>query len=127
MAAALALLAGAVLAAVAACAENPPPDSGVRGVVSLGPLEPVTREGTTSSSRPYEATIRVLRTGSGDEVATVRSGADGRFSVNLAPGAYTLEPLPGEPGGLPHAPPQDVTVEPHRFVTVRIDYDTGIR
>ena len=67
-----------------------PGDSGVSGLVLLGPLTPVEQVGGPPNERPYEAAVRVVRAGSDDVVASARSGADGRFRVNLAPGRYTL-------------------------------------
>jgi hypothetical protein len=106
---------------------GPPRDSGVRGARDPWPLTPVERLGGPPNEKPYAATIRVVRRGSDDTVATARSGADGRFSVDLKPGAYTLVPQSPGPLGLPHASALDVTVAAHRFTEVRIAYDTGIR
>lgn len=101
----------------------PPTDSGVRGVVTIGPTSPVQMQGE-SGEAPYEATITVTNS-SGATVAEVRSSEDGRFSVDLAPGRYTL--VPQSPGPLPRADPYDVAVEPHAFTEVSIQYDSGIR
>lgn len=98
--------------------------SGIEGVVTLGPLMPVTRVGEPNE-RPYEATI-VVRTANGSrEVTRFRSGTDGRFHVPLHPGDYVLEPVGGHP--FPTAPSQTVTVEEGAFSQVLIQYDTGIR
>ena len=83
----------ALVAAVAACgaAAKAPADSGVRGRVFIGPLCPVVQEGVPCPDAPFEASIRIRRE-SGKAVKTVRSGKDGRFRVNLAPGRYVLSP-----------------------------------
>ena len=116
------LLALAVAVSLTACSA-PPKDSGVQGAVTIGPTSPVQKQGE-SGEAPYEATIAVVNS-SGATVAEVQSSADGRFSVNLAPGRYTL--VPQSPGSLPRADPYDVTVEPHAFTEVSIQYDSGIR
>ncbi|GAB4252921.1 MAG: hypothetical protein Kow00122_10740 [Thermoleophilia bacterium] len=100
-------------------------DSGISGLVLLGPLTPVSEEGLPTS-RPYAATIVVRSADAGDEITRFRSGTDGRFSVSLPPGEYLLDPVPGgDP--LPRAIRQKVSVEPHRYTVVTIEYDTGIR
>jgi hypothetical protein len=128
MVAALAVLAASALVALAAWPPSTVPgDSGVSGLVLLGPLTPVEQIGGPANERPYEAAVRVVRAGSGDVVASVRSGADGRFRVNLAPGRYTLIATSRGNGRLPYAPPVDVTVLAHSLVDVTIRFDTGIR
>jgi hypothetical protein len=112
-----------VLVLVLASCGATPTGSGINGLVTIGPVSPVERPGV-SNDAPYQATI-VVRNADGDSVATVRSGADGRFSVNLAPGTYMLEPQ--SPGMLPVAQPQEVTVAPHRYTEVTVSYDSGIR
>ncbi|MEX0817649.1 MAG: hypothetical protein WD027_09390 [Gaiellales bacterium] len=103
-----------------------PADSGVRGVVLLGPSCPVVQENVPCPDQPFEATIRVLDPGSSDVVATTSSGKDGRFVVRLAPGRYVLEGVsPGE--AFPFAKPVDVTVRPHAFTSATVAFDTGIR
>ena len=98
-------------------------DSGIRGLVTIGPISPVERPGEPTD-RPYAATIVIERV-DGTTAAETKSGGDGRFSVNLAPGSYVLEPQNGNP--LPIARPQHVTVAPHTFTEVTVEYDSGIR
>lgn len=111
-----------------ACAErgpSAPTDSGIRGIVLVGPMCPVIKAGSPCPDRPMAADIQVTR--NGEVVTTVRSRSDGRFSVDLSPGDYVLLPVQPSPGGLPFAKPVPVTVEPHRFTAVRIEFDSGIR
>lgn len=112
-----------ILALVLASCGATPTDSGINGLVTIGPISPVERPGVPNDA-PYQATI-VVKNADGHTVATVKSGADGRFSVNLAPGTYALEPESS--GLLPSAQPQQVTVEPHRYTEVTVPYDSGIR
>lgn len=60
-------------------------------------------------------------------VATVASGADGRFSVALSPGTYLVRPT-GVDGPF-SVPAQDTTVsvQPDRYTTVTIRFGSGIR
>ena len=128
MIAALAVLAASALVALAVWPRSAVPgDSGVSGLVLLGPLTPVEQVGGPPNERPYEAAVRVVRAGSDDVVASARSGADGRFRVNLAPGRYTLIAASPDNAVLPYASPVDVTVVAHRFADVTIRFDTGIR
>jgi hypothetical protein len=58
----------------------------------------------------------------------VRAGADGRFRLRLSPGEYVVRPLAA--GGSPFPRPQapvTVKVHSHRFTSLTITYDTGIR
>lgn len=119
----LLVVAGAAL--VASPGASVPHDSGVAGRVWLGPLSPVQRVGGPPNERPYAATLEVLRPDA-RIVATVRSGQGGFFRVNLAAGAYVLQGMSGS-GDLPHAIPVPVVVMAHRFATVRVEFDTGIR
>ena len=112
---------GALL--LASCA-SAPSDSGIKGMVTIGPTSPVEQPGETNVA-PYSARILIKNT-TGRRIAEVESGEDGRFSVNLAPGRYVLEPQSGA-AGLPVAEPQDVTVKAHRFTEVSVAYDSGIR
>jgi hypothetical protein len=98
-------------------------DSGIRGRVLYGPTCPVQRVGQTCT-RPYQATIAVHGRG-GRLVAKVRSSSVGYFSVRLPPGRYVLVPEAGRP--YPRSSPQSVTVRSHRYATVTISYDSGIR
>jgi hypothetical protein len=103
-----------------------PHDSGLEGQVLIGPLCPVVQEGVPCPDEPYAAAIQI-RNESGEVVATVRSGDDGRFRVNLRPGQYDLVPLSPNEGAPPHAAPVAVRVQPHAFAPVTISYDSGIR
>jgi hypothetical protein len=96
---------------------------GIEGQVIIRPLSPIERPGTVNY-RPYQATVTVLDQ-KGQIVTEFLSGADGRFMVNLEPGAYVLRPESSR--SLPRAPTQTVTVLESKFTQVRITYDSGIR
>ncbi|MGH2831549.1 MAG: hypothetical protein ACRDK2_02135 [Solirubrobacteraceae bacterium] len=99
-------------------------DSGVRGRVLYGPTCPVQRVGQTCT-RPYQATISIRSKPTNRLVARVRSSISGHFSIRLAPGRYLLTLQNGHP--FPRSSPQTITVHSHRYTSVIINYDSGIR
>ena len=112
-----------VLAVTLAACQTTPIASGIEGLVTIGPISPVEQPGVPNE-RPYQATI-VVKNDNEKTVATVDSGSDGRFRLELEPGDYVLEPQ--SPGQMPHAQPMEVTVQAHQFTKVTISYDSGIR
>jgi hypothetical protein len=132
---ALVALLGALLAAVAAsCGPeerlSPSPsaaaiDSGIRGIVLLSPTCAAQPVDASPCVTPYAAQL-VIVDASGNRVAGVASGPDGRFEITLPPGDYVIQPTPG-PDGVPSGTPLSVTVVPDTWAEVEIDYDTGIR
>ena len=113
----------AMLAFAAGCTPAPT-DSGVRGTVRIGPITPVQQQGQPSDA-PYAADL-VITDSNGSVVARVRSGVDGTFAMDLAPGTYSIT---GVGGATPPTPsePQTFTVRAHQFATVTLTYDSGIR
>lgn len=99
-------------------------DSGIRGRVIVGPTCPVQRV-AHACVRPYRVTIAIRRQPTSRLAATVRTSANGRFTVALAPGRYLLVPQTGRP--YPRSSPQTATVSPNHYTSVVISYDTGIR
>jgi len=73
---------------------------------------------------PHQAWIRVLSS-SGAQVARVRSGADGRFRVGLAPGSYRVVGEGGSP--LPRGSEEEVRVERGVWAPLTLFFDSGIR
>jgi hypothetical protein len=128
----LGLLVGSV---VVGCSEiginldTPPPPSGIRGTVLLGPTCPVESSPGANDPvpclTPYAATLVVLDN-EGVKVATVTSGADGKFQLDLAPGDYVVTPESGT-DSYPIAQPQSVTVSAGTYTEIQVNYDTGIR
>jgi predicted small lipoprotein YifL len=125
------LLVLALLAlALSACGVGGPtsaPDSGIRGLVTLGPTCPVQTENDPQPcSTTYAATLEIHDQATDELVTTVTSGADGRFEVRLGPGTYRIVPQVAEV--LPIAGPvENVVVAAGRFTEVQVDFDSGIR
>jgi hypothetical protein len=99
-------------------------DAGIIGDVRIEPTCPVERPGKVCE-KPYRATITVRRQPRPTLVARVQSSATGHFRIALAPGRYLLIPQNGHP--YPRSSPQVATVHSHRYTTVLINYDSGIR
>lgn len=135
-----------LVAAVAACSEigisgtTPPPPSGIKGTVVLGPTCPGPAAATDSVAStdpgandpvpgacltPYAAQLVVLDS-ENTVVKRTSSGNDGTFQVDLDPGDYVIAPSTGT-DSYPIAQPVSVTVAPGQYATVQINYDTGIR
>lgn len=108
--------------------ETPSPtvlDSGIRGIVLLGPVCPTASAEPSVCLTPYAASL-VITDSDGNVITRVSSGPDGHFEVLLPPGDYVIQPDNG-PDGNPSSIPQPVTVGPDEFEDVEVDYDTGLR
>jgi len=99
-------------------------DSGVRGRVFYGPTCPVQGRGR-ACVRPYQATISVRSKLTNKLVAQARSSVKGDFSIQLGSGSYLLVPRAGRP--YLRSPAREITVRSHRYTTVIINFDSGIR
>jgi hypothetical protein len=119
------LLAPAVVAA-AGCRRGSSSSSGggIAGTVLAGPQCPVERADSPCPDLPIQATV-VVSDPSGHVVTKVDSTAEGRFSVSVDPGTYTLtvEGL----AGIQSAKPVEVSVSEGRVARVTVLVDTGIR
>lgn len=119
---ALALL----LAACGATTPTTQSGTGLQGIVEAGPTCPVERINSPCPPHPLAATV-VVRNSQGAEVTRFHSGSDGRFRVDLAPGTYALIGQPVGSSFLPRPIPATATVTAGSYVTVNVEYDTGIR
>ena len=115
------------LVACGPAAPSTPPDSGIRGLVMLAPTCAVQQENDPDPcATTYAATLEIHDSATERLVATVSSGADGRFEVRLPAGTYDIRPQSAEV--LPIGTPVDsVEVEAGRFTEVQVDFDSGIR
>src|SRR5207302_11452205 len=102
------------------------PGTGIRGVVQSGPTCPVERINSPCPPHPLAATI-VVRDAAGHELARTHSAADGHFTVDVAPGTYTVVGLTIGSSMLPRPIPATVTVTSGRYTSVTVEYDSGIR
>jgi len=111
-----------LLAGCASSAASGSGDSGIRGLVLVGPTCPVEHAGSPCPDRPLATELQIVR--GTVVVGTVRSGEDGGFRVALDPGSYTIRS--GRPGP-PSLRPVEVTVRPDAFTSVTLTFDSGIR
>jgi hypothetical protein len=132
MRAGLPLTLAAGLLIVVACGDQRPPaepDSGITGVVHLGPQCPVE-----SSADPCEeqaaAGVTVIVSeqipgeayAAGEEVARTTTAADGTFTVALGPGEYVVTAEAGM-----YCELMDARVTRGTYAEVDVPCDTGIR
>lgn len=104
----------------------PAKESGIEGVVTIGPMCPVMQQGVPCPDLPFSAKI-VVEDEDGTEVASVVSGDDGTFQIELGAGVYVLVPQAPNPGAPPFAHELAVEVLEDAFTEVLIQYDSGIR
>ena len=115
-----------VALALASCGGHGAGDatSGIRGQALSGPQCPVEVQGSPCPDLPYEGTVIVTDTESGEE-STVETDSEGRFELSLEPGTYEVSIV--SETSPPFAKPQTVTVEPGAFTEIIVTVDTGIR
>lgn len=117
-----------LLAGALACSTAPPgsegADSGIEGLVVRGPTQPVCVV-SIPCDEPFAALFHVRQ--DGRAIATFTSDAEGRFSIELPPGDYTITPDATAPILFPTQQVKTVHVEPNTMVRVELDFDTGIR
>jgi len=105
---------------------TPPPitGGGINGTTVVDGC-PIVRN-PPCPDKPVAAHLTITRP-DGTAVATTDSGGNGRFSIALTPGDYVVRSATGS-GGLPRAPaPMTVQVEPDRYTTVTLRFDSGLR
>lgn len=98
--------------------------SGIRIIAKVGPTCPGPQRPGQVCEGPYEGEFSIT-TGNGTAAARVTTDKDGRATVDLPPGQYTVTPK--IKGRLPSGAPVDVTVPPGQVVDVNVELDSGMR
>jgi len=101
------------------------------GSVTIGPLQPVLREGETPptpSPEVYAAWQIVVNSEDGQEIARADIDPTGDYQVTLSPGTYmvTAEPTDGR-GGPGGSPMYRIEINRDMVTRLDLDIDTGIR
>jgi hypothetical protein len=118
----LALLGSAVI--LSAGAASGATVSGLRGLVTRGPIMPVCM--VDQPCDEPAANVRLVFLRNGVVVSRARTGPTGWYRVALAPGRYAVR-LPGKPVLGRIVKPQTVRVLRGRYSRVDFSIDTGIR
>lgn len=100
--------------------------SGISGIVLIGPISPIVKEGEVNES-PYPDALILILDSSGKKIMEVKSNKDGHFTTDLPPGKYILDPQTPGDRILPVGESQEVPVLEKAFTDVTIYYDSGIR
>ena len=101
------------------------PGTGIEGIASAGPQCPVETADSPCPDLPFVGDVQA--TASDGTITTVTTDAQGRFSMDVVPGAYTLVAVIEGDGGPPTPIPQTVVVEQGAYVQVTLLVDSGIR
>ena len=104
-----------------------PYNSGVQGMVSLGPTCPVERipPDPQCADKPFATAIIVSHTGSSSAFVLGNSDKAGVFKFSLPPGSYTLKATSGKV--FPRCPEVTVVVPASGYASTTISCDSGIR
>ena len=100
------------------------PTTGLTGVVVRGPITPVCRIDIPCDA-PFSAGFSVQQ--NGRRIGQFRSDTEGRFTVWLSHGAYTVVPDADAPLMAPTFQARSVEVGGTGLTIVRLEFDTGIR
>ena len=93
--------------------------SGVEGIVLRGPIAPVCIAGSPCSAPAANVTVQALR--NGDVVAQTTTDREGRFTLSLTAGDYTVQALGRG------TEPRPVHVVAPKLAEIAFFIDTGIR
>jgi hypothetical protein len=98
--------------------------AGIHIIAKIGPTCPGPERPGQVCEGPYEGEF-VITTGEGTEAAHANTDKEGKATVDLPPGQYTIAPK--VEGRLPSGAPVEVTVPSGQYVDVNLELDSGIR
>ena len=99
----------------------------LKGLVEASPTCPVERAEQPCAAKPVPDRVVMIETPDGAVVTKATTDQQGQFVVQLAPGTYTLQVVPGAAPYPIQRNSQSVTIEAGQTVQVTIELDTGIR
>jgi len=103
-------------------------DSGVKGVVTIGPTCPVVREPAdpNCADKPYKTTLVLSNTITGRNGGIlIQTDANGAFSHLLTPGTYIIRSQ--NDAMYPRLAPVTFEVEKNKMTVLELQFDSGIR
>jgi hypothetical protein len=100
------------------------PDSGIRGVVMIGPTCPVVLAGSPCPDQPWHGTVQGFNL-AGALIRDTSTDENGAFELPLEPGTYDL--VAARPNGLGNAERTRITVRADSYLRVTVRVDSGIR
>ncbi len=115
----------AALVAMVGCSD-PTGAAAVRVTLEVlrGPIAPVCTPDVVCTA-PFAGSFDLYRF---DEFRRlITTGSDGRLELLLAPGRYALVPAPGAPGLTLGSQRKEFAVTEPGPLTIRLEFDTGIR
>jgi len=119
--------ASALVVILAGCGgTKPSDDTGVEGVVAIGPICPVVQVGQPCPDQPYAAKLTVANP-AGKIIARGSADADDRYRILLVPGDYLLEAKAADGGPFPAAASHPFSVRQGEWTTLNVVLDSGIR
>ena len=98
--------------------------SGIHLTATIGPTCPGPERPGQVCTQPYQG-LFVVTSNTGAEVTRATTDQDGKATIDLPPGNYTITPK--VEGRLPSGAPTAVTVLSGQYVEVSIELDSGIR
>jgi len=100
--------------------------SGIKGsIVATGNCPGPQRIDDKCGPQPYQGPLAVKLKSTDKVVATVKSNSKGEFSVKLPPGTYVITQAGESRYPLIHS--DDILVTKHKFTTVNLTADIGMR
>ena len=107
------------------CAGQTPSESGVEGVIKIGPTQPGPIKADSPAFMPLANTAFVAK-GDDGGVTEFETDSEGRFRVVLKPGHYTIS-VKGQRPAIGHFGPFSADVIAGKMTTVDLQCDSGIR
>jgi hypothetical protein len=100
-------------------------ETGIEGVITIGPIQAGPVRADTPSSRPLANTAFVVENQKG-EVTSFTTDRDGRFRAPLVPGHYKVS-LKGRTSSIGRYGPFEVDVVARQMTKVQWQCDSGMR
>ncbi len=97
------------------------------GKVTKGPISPVEGRKNLHSTEPVKGATIIISILDGQVIKSVITDDQGRYSINLLPGAYQIKMSPFEGIGFTKDLPATITITEGQETHLNVLVDTGIR